>query len=94
MHAGRGARGRAEGGIVEHDVGREVVGAADQRRADPVGVHRHRKPLELLDLLHGEALGVRGHDEAVHHAVEEVAEAMRMLFTDTPGPIQAEASRV
>jgi len=43
---------------VRHDdVGGEVVGAADERGADAVGVHRDAPLLEVTDLLHGEAAG-------------------------------------
>src|SRR4051812_46388575 len=39
------------------DVGREVEGAAQERRADAVGVDRRPGLLEALDLLGGEAAG-------------------------------------
>src|SRR5438105_6895926 len=41
--------------VGDHDVAGEVVGAADERRADAIGVDRHALVLELADLRLGEA---------------------------------------
>src|SRR5215211_3334972 len=59
---------RARATVRQHDVGREVVRAADERRADPVGVHRDAARLELADPSGVEAAG---HDDL--HALETVA---------------------
>src|SRR5437660_3191307 len=61
--------------VCEHDVGGEVVRAADERRADAVRVDRHAPLLELADLLDGET--TRGDDLHVLEPVgiERVAHA-------------------
>ena len=48
---------RARAPVEQHDVGREVVVAADQRGTDSVGVDGHVERLELPDPLRGEAAG-------------------------------------
>src|SRR6185295_9723988 len=48
---------RARPAVVHHHVGGEVVGAADQRGADAVGVDGHAVLLELADALGVEAAG-------------------------------------
>src|SRR6185369_10028612 len=68
--------------VREHDVAREVVRAADQRRTDAVGVDRHAGLLERLDPLHREA--ARDDDphplEAV--AVERVTDIAHQALVD------------
>src|SRR5205085_12328881 len=64
---------RARPAVDHHDVGREVVLAAQERRADAVGVDRYPQPLELADLVRREA--TRGDDPhaLVARGVERVA---------------------
>ena len=52
---------RARLAVDDHDIGRVVVRASDQRRADAVGVNRHAVALERADPLGVEA---SGHDDA------------------------------
>src|SRR5690349_14970694 len=61
--------------VRDDDVAGEVVGAADERRADAVGVDRHVVILELADLLGGEA---SGYDDA-HALVPAVVEGVPHL---------------
>ena len=71
----------ARAAVDHHDVGREVVRAADQRGADAVGVDRHAVGLERADALGGEAAGDDDLDVAVAVRVElgadELARARR-----------------
>src|SRR3954467_13393775 len=66
--------------VRDHDVGREVVRPADQRRADAVGVDGDVTGLEFGDLLRGEA--ARDHDP---HLVEALAIERLADVRDEPG---------
>src|SRR3954451_3766288 len=70
---------RARAAVDQHDVGGEVVGAADQRRADPVGVDRHLRRLEGADPLGVEAAGGDDRDVAEAVAVELLADEVDEL---------------
>src|SRR4051812_11684202 len=56
--------------VGHHDIGGEVVRAADQRRADAVRVDRHAGGLELADAVGGEAAGADDADVAEPVGVE------------------------
>ena len=60
-----------------HDVGREVVVAAQQRRADAVGVDRHAEALEVADLLGREAARADDLHALVAGGVERLAHLAR-----------------
>ena len=64
---------RARPAVDHHDVGGEVVGAADQRRADAVGVDGHAGRLERADALGGEAAG----DDDLHVSGSRARRARR-----------------
>src|SRR5438105_11682354 len=68
------APSRLRGGtpVREDDVTREVIGAANQRRADAVRVDRNAAPLELPDLLDVEATRRDDLDALETIAVERV----------------------
>src|SRR3954468_4629924 len=68
------------------DVGGEVEGAAQQRRADAVGVDRGADLLEAFDLLGGEAAG----DDDLHLLVAGVVERLADLADELDAdPAQA-----
>src|SRR5437764_8164407 len=72
-------RGPAVG---EDDIGREIVGAADQRRADPVGVDTNAAGLELANLLDGEPARHDDLDVLEPVVVERVADLAHQALVD------------
>ena len=73
---------RARPPVDQHDVGGEVVGAADQRRADAVGVDGDVRRLEGADALRVEAAGDDDLDVVEAVAVELVADEVDELGVD------------
>src|SRR5205807_7435574 len=68
--------------VREDDVGGEVVRAADQRRADAVGINGNAPLLELADLLRGEAAGDDDLDPLEAVSIERVAHVPHQAFAD------------
>src|SRR2546429_3884391 len=71
--------------VGQHDVGGEVVRAADQRGADAVGVDGNASLLELADLLDGEAPGDDDLDPLESVAVESLADLADEPLVDAGG---------
>ena len=79
-----------------NDVGREVVLAAEQRRADPVRVNRAVQRLEPADLLRVEAAGDDDAHALVAGGVERLAHALHEPGVDAGGrnePISSSRAR-
>src|SRR5262249_58512495 len=70
--------------VREHDVAREVVLAADQRRADAVGVHRHARLLKRADPVDREAAGGDDPDPLEAVAVERLSYLAHEALVDPP----------
>src|SRR3954469_17135859 len=66
---------RARLALHQHDIGGEVVRAAQEGRADPVRVDGHAVPLELADAVGGEAAGHDDLHALVPRLVERAAHA-------------------
>src|SRR4051812_39580158 len=76
------------------DVGGEVEGAAQQRRADAVGVDRGADLLEAFDLLGGEAAGDDDLHLLVAGVVEGVADLAHELDADPAQALLAALARL
>src|SRR3954451_9419043 len=76
------------------DVGGEVEGAAQQRRADAVGVDRSAGLLEALDLLGGEAAGDDDLHLLVAGGVQRLADLAHELDADPAQALLAALARL
>src|ERR1700758_5147978 len=75
--------------VGQDDIRGEVIGSADERRPDAVGIDRHAALLEDADLLGGEAAGgddphtaeAAGVERIPHLAYEPIVDARRLEVT-------------